>query len=107
VGCLPEGVDWARRYSLDDVASMTMLKSSIQRGIKSQVAENFPLLEPVVDELIPKGEMQEAKGRDRINFIVVNKEALFFRHRDGPLFPTLRLLHKCASLACAPVGGLC
>jgi PUA domain protein len=27
--------------------------------------------------------------------IVVNTEIVFFNERDGPYFPTLRLLHKC------------
>lgn len=50
-----------------------------------------------MDDIFPKkSELLEAKGKDRVSFVVVDGEPLFFRERDGPLFPTLRLLHKCA-----------
>ena len=87
-------IAYFRKYSLDDVATMTKLKSSKQRELKRTTAESFPLLEPIVDELLPKGVMQEAKGKGRIQFIVVGKTPLFFRAQHGPLFPTLRFLHK-------------
>jgi predicted RNA-binding protein (TIGR00451 family) len=32
-----------------------------------------------------------------LNLVVVNGSVLFFNVRDGPYFPTLRVLHKCAS----------
>lgn len=34
--------------------------------------------------------------------IMVNSagELLFFRHREGPWMPTLRLLHKCKTVLC-------
>ena len=31
---------------------------------------------------------------DRVQVVVVNNTPLFFSHRDGPWFPTLRLLHQ-------------
>lgn len=30
-----------------------------------------------------------------MSFVVVEGRPLFFRFRDGPYFPTLRLLHQC------------
>ena len=33
--------------------------------------------------------------KDRLNFVVVDGEAMFFRQRDGPYFPLLRTLHRC------------
>ena len=30
------------------------VKSSVQRGIKSQIVETYPLLAPVIDDIIPK-----------------------------------------------------
>ena len=29
-----------------------------------------------------------------LNLVIVNNEVLFFNFRDGPYFPTLRILHK-------------
>ena len=55
-----------------------------------------------IDDIIPKkGEILEAKGKDRLMFVVAEGEPLFFRVRDGPFFPTLRVLHKCELLASA------
>ena len=33
---------------------------------------------------------------NHLNLVVVNSEVLFFNIRDGPYFPTLRVLHRCA-----------
>jgi len=61
------------------------------------LAPQYPALEEFIDDVFPKkGEMLEAKAKDRVSLIVADGEPLFFRERDGPLFPTLRLLHKCA-----------
>ena len=35
-------------------------------------------------------------SRDHIELVVVKGELLFFKQRDGPYLPTLKLLHKCA-----------
>ena len=35
--------------------------------------------------------------KDKLTFVIVDNEILFFRQRDGPYYPTLRVLHKCAS----------
>jgi PUA domain protein len=32
-----------------------------------------------------------------VNLVVANNQVLFFNIRDGPYFPTLRVLHKCKS----------
>ncbi len=34
--------------------------------------------------------------KDKITILTVDGEPLFFQHYDGPWFPTLKLLHKCA-----------
>ena len=36
-------------------------------------------------------------SRDHIEVVAVKNEMLFFKQRDGPYMPTLRLLHKCES----------
>lgn len=37
-------------------------------------------------------------SHEHIEILTVNGELLFFRQREGPFYPTLRLLHKCESL---------
>jgi hypothetical protein len=41
-------------------------------------------------------------SQDHIQLICVNQEVLFFNQRDGPFYPTLKLLHKCPSLILPP-----
>lgn len=36
---------------------------------------------------------------DYLQVVVLNKEPLFYCTRDGPYYPTLRLLHQCAQWA--------
>lgn len=38
-----------------------------------------------------------SKGQDYISLVSVDGVILFFNQRDGPYFPTLKLLHKCTS----------
>ena len=40
-----------------------------------------------------------ACSANHVNLVVANNQVLFFNIRDGPYFPTLRVLHKCKWLA--------
>ena len=42
--------------------------------------------------------MMIGKCTDRISLVVVRDEPLFFQFRDGPYYPTLRLLHRYPSM---------
>ena len=76
---------------------LQQLKSSVQRGIRGKIAEQYPQLEEeeVLDELIPKKcVMNIAKTDAKISVVLVEGVPLFFQLRDGPYFPTLKTLHK-------------
>ncbi|KAI8329729.1 PUA domain-containing protein [Chlamydoabsidia padenii] len=78
-----------------DIAGQSQLKSSVQRAIRTKLQEQYPMLEAVLEELIPKKTpIVLIKGHEHISFLSVNGEILFFQHFDGPYFPTLILLHK-------------
>ncbi|KAI8098854.1 PUA domain-containing protein [Halteromyces radiatus] len=78
-----------------DIAGQSPLKSSVQRAIRTKLQEQYPMLESVLEELIPKKTpIIQIKGHEHISFLSVNGEILFFQHFDGPYFPTLILLHK-------------
>jgi len=80
-----------------DVAKVEQTKSSVARGIRGKIAEQFPQLEDeeVLDDLIPKKcQMTIAKTDQRVSVIVVDGVPLFFQLEKGPYFPTLKLLHK-------------
>lgn len=82
----------------EDVSGSVQLKSSAIRAIKQQLAEQYPALEAsgALDEVLPKKDaaVAEARGRDKTSFVTVDGEPVFFRFRDGPFFPALRLLHR-------------
>ena len=46
-------------------------------------------------------------SKDKMTFVIVDNEILFFRQRDGPYYPTLRLLHKCAAPRCIYSSPTC
>ncbi|KAL4567762.1 hypothetical protein LXL04_023355 [Taraxacum kok-saghyz] len=58
-------------------------------------SEEYPGLELVMDDLLPKkSPLIVAKCLNHLNLVVVNNIPLFFNIRDGPYTPTLRLLHQ-------------
>ena len=85
-----------KKFTIEEnVSSTSQVKNSVQRSIQSQIISQFPLLEPIIDEIVPKKQMILAKCQNHIQLVTVNDEILFFNERDGPFFPTLKLLHKC------------
>jgi len=81
-----------RKYHVENVQQ---LKSSVQRGIRTKISDQYPNLDDVLDDLIPKkSTMVLGKCADKVCVVLVDDEPLFFNHRDGPYFPTLRVLHR-------------
>ena len=74
----------------------------MQKAIKNRIIEQFPLLEPHVDDILLRKEgTRVVKCHDHIEIVVNgNGEHLFFKQRDGPYLPSLRLVHKCGFLSC-------
>eukprot|EP00903_Cladosiphon_okamuranus_P019687 g18091.t1 len=84
-----------KRFSQDDVSSSSQVKSSVQRGFRAKLLEQFPNSEPYLEDILPKkGNVTIAKCRDRVSLICCDGVPLFFQQRDGHIFPTLRILHK-------------
>ncbi|XP_077299381.1 malignant T-cell-amplified sequence 1 homolog isoform X2 [Arctopsyche grandis] len=80
----------------ESISGVQQLKSSVQKGIRTKLLESYPHLETHVDAILPKKESCKiVKCHDHIEIMVNGPgELLFFRQRDGPWMPTLRLLHK-------------
>jgi PUA domain protein len=84
-----------KKFSKELISSQTKVKASVQRGILAKLNEQFPALEPYMEDILPKkAGIVQVKCQGYITLITVNKEILFFQERDGPFFPSLRLLHK-------------
>jgi len=80
----------------ESVSSVQQLKSSVQKGIRNKLVEQFPHIQPYMDMILPKKDIfKMVKCHDHIEIIVNGTgDLLFFRHREGPWIPTLKLLHK-------------
>mmetsp|Transcript_38723 Transcript_38723/g.65195 ORF Transcript_38723/g.65195 Transcript_38723/m.65195 type:complete len:185 (+) Transcript_38723:244-798(+) len=81
----------------ESISGLNQAKSSVARGVKGKIADQFPYLEEngILDILLPKKTpMHLAKCPGHISLVVMDNEPLFFGNRDGLYFPTLRLLHK-------------
>lgn len=83
-----------RKFSREDVHSRSNVKSSVQRTLKTKLVSQFPKLEEVIDELVPKkSHVELIKCEDKIQLYAVDGEVCFFQKFDE-LIPTLKLVHK-------------
>ncbi|CAK9140409.1 unnamed protein product [Ilex paraguariensis] len=90
-----------KKFSSEDVSAQNQVKASVQRKIRQSIVEEYPGLELVLDDLLPKkSPLIVVKCQNHLNLVVVNDVPLFFNLRDGPYMPTLRLLHQCKVFYC-------
>lgn len=90
-----------KKFEDGDISTTVQLKSSVQKNIKTKLVEQFPNLAKYVDNIMPKKEqLRVAKCPDHIEILVTsNGTHLFFRQREGPYFPSLRLVHQYPDIA--------
>ncbi|SCU91436.1 LAMI_0E05886g1_1 [Lachancea mirantina] len=83
-----------KKFSREDVHSRSNVKSSVQRTLKSKLIAQYPQLEEVIDELVPKkSHFELIKCEDKIQLYTVDREVCFFQNFDE-LIPTLKFVHK-------------
>ncbi|PFH33829.1 cell cycle regulator protein [Besnoitia besnoiti] len=88
-----------KKFSLEEISSQNVAKSSAQRAIRAQILQQFPRLEPVIDDIIPKKTpLTLVKCQRHISLLANGKDILFFQSRDGPWVPSLRLVHTYPSM---------
>ncbi|KAK9808706.1 hypothetical protein WJX72_002295 [[Myrmecia] bisecta] len=88
---------FGKKFSTEEVSTQNQVKSSVQRSIRAKICSQYPLLEETgaIDEILPKKEaITLAKCQEHVQVVVHNNTPLFFAQRDGPWFPSLRLLHQ-------------
>ncbi|KAH7427579.1 hypothetical protein KP509_10G050300 [Ceratopteris richardii] len=84
-----------KKFTQEEISGQNQVKASVQRKIRQSIADEYPDLEPILDELLPKkSPLIVAKCQNHVNLVVMNNVPLFFNVREGPYMPTLRLLHK-------------
>ncbi|KAK2626936.1 hypothetical protein QTJ16_004111 [Diplocarpon rosae] len=81
--------------------SKSKVKSSVQRSLRTQFVQTYPLLAPHIDEIIPKKEQLDAMkmsvcrySPDRVTLYLIGSTPLFFQHMTDALIPHLRLVHR-------------
>jgi len=85
-----------KKFDETNISGVTQLKSTVQKAIKAKICQQFPNISEYIDEILPKKEaIKTLKCHEHIEVVIgPNGEHLFFRQRDGPYLPTLRLVHK-------------
>jgi len=86
-----------RKFSKEEnVKTISKTKSSEQRSTRALILEQYPALEPYIEDFIPKkSDLVVCKCKDYIQMIMdPNGELIFFQCRSGPFIPTLRFLHR-------------
>ncbi|KAF2447678.1 translation machinery-associated protein-like protein [Karstenula rhodostoma CBS 690.94] len=71
------------------------VKSSVQRTIRQKVLDTYPLLEPYIEDLMPKKEQLDlVKLPDRVSLYTLQSTPLFFQHMDDTILPHLAIVHR-------------
>ena len=84
-----------QKFGKENISNASSTKSSEQRRIRGRIVEQYPLLADHIDELFPaKVPICAVKCQNHITMITSKGEALFFQEREGPYFPTIRLLQQ-------------
>ncbi|GAB5030540.1 pseudouridine synthase and archaeosine transglycosylase domain-containing protein [Nannochloropsis oceanica] len=84
-----------KRFNKEDFSSNGQVKSSVRRGIRCEILEQYPRLESVMGDIFPqKASVEVIKIPGHVQVVVLEGEPIFFSLRDGQYFPTLRVLHQ-------------
>ncbi|KAI1109573.1 PUA domain-containing protein [Nemania sp. NC0429] len=76
-------------------APKSKLKSSVQRSLRTSLLTTYPLLNPYIEEILPKkGSLDAMKLPDRCTLYVLDGEPLFFQQDTTTLLPHLKLVHR-------------
>lgn len=80
----------------ENVSGSQQLKSSVQKDIRRKLIESYPNIEEYLDLILPKKEtFKLIKCHEHIELLCGPQgDILFFKSRDAPFIPTLRLLHQ-------------
>jgi PUA domain protein len=71
------------------VSSISQIKSSQGRAIRTKLVELYPAIEPLLDELLPKKDpMNVAKCQNHVTIVLSGKEPLFFQVSASLSAPT-------------------
>lgn len=80
---------------VESVTTVSKVKSSVQRGIRASIIEQYPDLEDALDDIYPKkADIRVAKCQDHVQLVLLDDHVLFIQTRDGAWYPHMKLLHQ-------------
>lgn len=83
-----------QKFSKELIHLRLNVKSSVQRGLRTRFAEQFPKMESAVDSVCPKkSPMVHMRCDDKIQLYVNDNGVVFFQQFDE-LIPALRVVHQ-------------
>ncbi|KAJ8141492.1 hypothetical protein OXX80_003689 [Metschnikowia pulcherrima] len=83
-----------KKFGKAEIHSRSNIKSSAQRGLKSNFVAQYEALEPIIDTIIPKkSQAILVKCEEKISLYTVDGEVVVFQTFDD-LVPTLKIVHK-------------
>jgi len=85
-----------KRFGKEEIIARNLVKSSVRRGIRLNLATQFSCLnDSQLEDILPnKCKMVILKCTNNIQMILNDDVPLFYNIRGGPFFPSLRLLHQ-------------
>lgn len=82
-------------FCSENISSQSLMKYSAQKIVRATILKDYPKLEKVIDNILPKkGGLILGKCINHVSILIHNNELLFFQIRNGPWIPTLKLVHK-------------
>ena len=58
-----------KKFDQSAVSSRSQVKSSVVRGIRAALIEQYPLIEDVIDDILPKKDISMAKCQNHVNIL--------------------------------------
>ncbi|CAH8556383.1 unnamed protein product [Schistosoma mattheei] len=80
----------------EDISCTNNAKNSIVKSLRTRLTEGYGIDSKMVDQILPKKDVvKHIKCHEHVDlYSDSDGEVMFFRQREGPFIPSLRLLHK-------------
>lgn len=82
------------------MGAINTVRNSTQKDIRKEMMDQFLHVNEYLDQIVPKKDSLKFAKCDSFEqpievYFNPEGEPILFRSRDGPLFPALRVVHRC------------
>ncbi|KAG0468312.1 hypothetical protein HPP92_017640 [Vanilla planifolia] len=75
-----------KKFTFEDISAQNQLKASVQRKIRQSIVDEYPGLEPLMDDLLPKkSPLIVAKCQNHVNLCCGEQRPIIFQYSGWPL----------------------